>query len=158
MSQSTGIEAPSFDRTRRALIRTLAAGAVAQTLCAEASPHSPSTSSRSPTMSKIDRRIAELGITLPKPWTISIPSNLSASLVRVRGKSVFVSGHVPIDAHGSPAGPFGRVGAEVTPEQGQQAAVGAHWHPREPEGEDRRSRPHCCMVAGLRDGLARTRF
>ena len=73
-------------------------------------------------MSKIDRRVAELGITLPKPWTVSIPANISASLVRVRGKSVFVSGHVPIDADGSPAGPFGRVGAEVTPEQGQQAA------------------------------------
>jgi hypothetical protein len=73
MSQSTGTEAPSAQVTRRALIRTLAAGAVAQTLRAEASPHSPSTSFRSPTMSKIDRRLAELGITLPKPWTISIP-------------------------------------------------------------------------------------
>lgn len=76
-------------------------------------------------MSMIDRRIAELGLTLPKPWTVSIPPNISASLVRVRGKSVFVSGHVPIDADGSPAGPFGRVGGEVTPEQGQQAARSA---------------------------------
>jgi enamine deaminase RidA (YjgF/YER057c/UK114 family) len=73
-------------------------------------------------MSKIDRRLAELGIILPKPWNITIPANLAASLVRVRGKSVFVSGHVPIAADGSPAGPFGRVGAEVTPEQGQEAA------------------------------------
>jgi hypothetical protein len=33
-----------------------------------------------------------------------------------------VSGHVPINDDGSVAGPFGRVGAEVSPEQGQQAA------------------------------------
>jgi enamine deaminase RidA (YjgF/YER057c/UK114 family) len=73
-------------------------------------------------MSKINRRLAELGITLPKPWTLPPGLTIPASFVRVRGKRVFVSGHVPIDADGSPAGPFGRVGAEVTPEQGQQAA------------------------------------
>lgn len=40
----------------------------------------------------------------------------------MRGKLVLVSGHVPINAEGSVAGPFGRVGAEVLPEQGQEAA------------------------------------
>ena len=73
-------------------------------------------------MSKIDRRIAELGITLPKPWTLPPVLTVPASLVRVRGKRVFVSGHVPIGSDDSVVGPFGRVGAEVSPEQGQQAA------------------------------------
>jgi len=73
-------------------------------------------------MSTIDRRLAELGITLPKPWALPPGLTVPASLVRVRGKRVLVSGHVPINPDGSVAGPFGRVGAEVSPEQGQQAA------------------------------------
>jgi hypothetical protein len=73
-------------------------------------------------MSKIDRPIAEPGITLPKPWTLPLGLTIPASFVRVRGKRVFASEHVPIDDDGSPVGPFGRVGAEVSPEQGQQAA------------------------------------
>jgi enamine deaminase RidA (YjgF/YER057c/UK114 family) len=73
-------------------------------------------------MSKIDRRLAELGITLPTPWTLPPGLTVPASLVRVRGRRVLVSGHVPVNADGSVAGPFGRVGAEVSPEQGQQAA------------------------------------
>jgi enamine deaminase RidA (YjgF/YER057c/UK114 family) len=40
----------------------------------------------------------------------------------VRGERVLVSGHVPINADGSVAGRSGRVGAEISPEQGQQAA------------------------------------
>ena len=73
-------------------------------------------------MSKIDRRLTELGITLPKPWTLPPGLVVPASLVRVYGKRVLVSGHVPIQADGSVAGPFGRVGAEVSPEQGFEAA------------------------------------
>jgi enamine deaminase RidA (YjgF/YER057c/UK114 family) len=73
-------------------------------------------------MSNIDHRLTELGITLPKPWALPPGLTVPASLVRVRGKRVLVSGHVPINADGAPAGPFGRVGAEVSPEQGQQAA------------------------------------
>ena len=76
-------------------------------------------------MSNIDRRLAEMGISLPKPWTLPPGLTVPASLVRVRGKRVLVSGHVPIDDNGAPAGPFGRVGAEVSPEEGQQAARAA---------------------------------
>lgn len=68
-------------------------------------------------MSKIDRRLSELGITLPTPWTLPPGLVVPASLVRVRGKRALVSGHVPINADGSVAGPFGRVGAEVSPEE-----------------------------------------
>ena len=73
-------------------------------------------------MSKIDRRLAELGVILPKPWTLPPGLVIPASLVRVRGKRVLISGHVPTNADGSVAGPFGRVGGEVSPEEGHVAA------------------------------------
>ena len=55
-------------------------------------------------MSNIDQRLATLGITLPKPWAIA-PGFTLASLVRVRGKRVLVSGHVPINPDGSAGAP-----------------------------------------------------
>jgi enamine deaminase RidA (YjgF/YER057c/UK114 family) len=73
-------------------------------------------------MSKTDRRLAELGITLPTPWTLPPGLVVPASLIKVRGKRVLISGHVPINADGSVVGPFGRVGGEVTPEEGHEAA------------------------------------
>ena len=73
-------------------------------------------------MSKIDRRLAELGITLPTPWILPPGVVVPASLVKVRGKRVLISGHAPINADGSIAGPLGRVGGEVSPEEAHQAA------------------------------------
>jgi enamine deaminase RidA (YjgF/YER057c/UK114 family) len=73
-------------------------------------------------MSKIDRRLDELGLTLPTPWTLPPDVVVPASLVKVRGQRVVISGHAPIDANGSVAGPFGRVGAEVSPDEAYEAA------------------------------------
>jgi len=73
-------------------------------------------------MPNVEQRLSEMGIVLPKPWTLPPGITIPASLVRVRGKRVLVSGHVPLDAEGAVAGPLGRVGAELSPEQGQQAA------------------------------------
>jgi enamine deaminase RidA (YjgF/YER057c/UK114 family) len=42
--------------------------------------------------------------------------------VRVRGRRAYVSGHVPLDADGRLAEPLGKVGTEVSPEQGYAAA------------------------------------
>jgi enamine deaminase RidA (YjgF/YER057c/UK114 family) len=50
------------------------------------------------------------GLRLPFPW------------VRVHGDRVFVSGHGPLHADGSLAGPFGKVGDDVTQEQAYRAA------------------------------------
>jgi len=51
------------------------------------------------------------GVTLPFPW------------VRVHGERAFVSGHAPTRADGSlPTELFGKVGADVTVEQGYEAA------------------------------------
>ena len=40
----------------------------------------------------------------------------------MRGDRAYLSGHVPLNPDGSFAGPFGKVGAEVSPEQGYEAA------------------------------------
>ena len=42
--------------------------------------------------------------------------------VRVAGDRAIIAGHLPLDAAGAIAGPLGRVGAEVSPEEGYQAA------------------------------------
>ena len=42
--------------------------------------------------------------------------------VRLRGDSAYVSGHLPLDSDGSVAQPVGKVGAEVSREQGVEAA------------------------------------
>jgi len=73
-------------------------------------------------MPNVEHRLSKMGIVLPKPWVLPPGLTIPASLVRVRGKRVLVSGHVPLDAEGAVAGPFGRVGAELSAEQGQQAA------------------------------------
>lgn len=69
-------------------------------------------------VSDIDRRIAELGIELPKP-RISTIANLSKS-VRV-GNLLFISGHGPRDRDGNVVY-SGKAGAEVTEEEAYQAA------------------------------------
>jgi enamine deaminase RidA (YjgF/YER057c/UK114 family) len=73
-------------------------------------------------MPKIDNRLAELGITLPAPWTLPSGVVVPASLIKVRDKRVVISGHVPTNADGSIAGPLGRVGDEVSPQQAYEAA------------------------------------
>lgn len=73
-------------------------------------------------MGKIEARIAALGLTLPPPMLAPSGVRLPFEWVRVRGRRAFVSGHVAVDADGRVAGPLGKVGTEVTPEQGYAAA------------------------------------
>ena len=64
----------------------------------------------------------DLGLALPEP--AKLPAGVLASFAWVRGYGdrVYVSGHGPLAPDGTPAGPFGKVGAEVSPEQGYEAA------------------------------------
>jgi enamine deaminase RidA (YjgF/YER057c/UK114 family) len=72
-------------------------------------------------MMEIEARLAKLGLALPEP--ISVPGmRLPFAPARRRGNRVFVSGHGPQNPDGSLAGPFGKVGADLTLEQGYQAA------------------------------------
>jgi enamine deaminase RidA (YjgF/YER057c/UK114 family) len=63
--------------------------------------------------------LEELGIVLPKPMdTGSLPFDL----VRIDGERAILSGHVPLDESGAMAKPLGKVGADLTAEQGYTAA------------------------------------
>jgi enamine deaminase RidA (YjgF/YER057c/UK114 family) len=71
---------------------------------------------------KIEARLEELGIKLPEPTRAPASLRQTFPFVRVRGNRAFISGHAPVNPDGSIAGPFGKVGAEVTEEQGYEAA------------------------------------
>jgi hypothetical protein len=71
---------------------------------------------------KIEARLQELGFVLPEPLRQSAGLQLPFPWVRVRGKRAFISGHGPQLADGSLAGPFGKVGADVTLEQAYESA------------------------------------
>ena len=70
----------------------------------------------------IERRIAELGLVLPKPLTPPRGVELPFPFVRIRGQRAFVSGHGPTAPDGSITGPFGKVGLDVSLEQARKAA------------------------------------
>jgi enamine deaminase RidA (YjgF/YER057c/UK114 family) len=73
-------------------------------------------------MSKIEARLAELGLTLPPAVKAPPGVVLPFRFVRVIGNRALVSGHSPQAADGSVAGPFGKVGRDLTVEQGYEAA------------------------------------
>jgi enamine deaminase RidA (YjgF/YER057c/UK114 family) len=70
-------------------------------------------------MGKIEARLQELGHALPEPMNTG---GLPFQLVKTYGDRAYVAGHVPIGADGTMARPLGKVGADVTPEQAQEAA------------------------------------
>jgi enamine deaminase RidA (YjgF/YER057c/UK114 family) len=72
--------------------------------------------------SNVEKRIKELGLVLPEPVKAPPGMILPFSWIRVRGNRVFISGHPPLNPDGSLAKPLGKVGAEVSLEQGYQAA------------------------------------
>jgi enamine deaminase RidA (YjgF/YER057c/UK114 family) len=73
---------------------------------------------------RIEARLRELELTLPAP--LPLPEDLtqrpSFAWVRPRGAQVYVSAHGPQRPDGAVAGPFGRVGAEVSGEEAHEAA------------------------------------
>ena len=73
-------------------------------------------------MAVIERRLEQLGLALPPPTTPPPGVVLPFQFVRVVGTRALVSGHGPQSPDGTFAPPFGKVGAEVTPEQGYAAA------------------------------------
>jgi enamine deaminase RidA (YjgF/YER057c/UK114 family) len=70
----------------------------------------------------IDERLSDLGLTLPQVPRTPTGMVTTFSWVRVLGGRVLISGHGPQNPDGSPAGPFGRVPDEVSPEQAAQSA------------------------------------
>ena len=71
---------------------------------------------------RIEGILAELGLVLPPPVKVPPGVKLPFSFVRVHGGIAYVSGHGPQQADGSLAGPFGKVGADISVEQGYDLA------------------------------------
>lgn len=73
-------------------------------------------------MNTIETRLQELDLILPAPLKPPAGVKLTFPWVRVHGKRAYISGHAPQNPDGSLAGPFGKVGSEVTLEQAHAAA------------------------------------
>ena len=73
-------------------------------------------------MARIEQRLAALGIALPPPVTPPPGVILPFQFVRLIGRRALVSGHGPLTADGRIAAPLGKLGAELTVDQGYAAA------------------------------------
>jgi enamine deaminase RidA (YjgF/YER057c/UK114 family) len=73
-------------------------------------------------MSTISAKLASMGLTLPGPIKLPPGMVLPFRFVNVRGEHAFVSGHGPLHSDGTLARPFGKLGRELTVEQGYKAA------------------------------------
>jgi len=73
-------------------------------------------------MSEIARRLQALGLQLPPPIKPPPGVVLPFSFVRIIGSRAQVSGHSAQNADGTVAGPLGKLGRDLTVEQGYHAA------------------------------------
>jgi len=69
-----------------------------------------------------DEKIQELNLILPEPIKLPLNVEMQFSWVRISGNRVFISGHIALNADGSVSVVTGKVGGEVTVEQGYEAA------------------------------------
>ena len=68
-------------------------------------------------MARIEQRLATLGLVLPPAGVV-----LPFAFVRIAGRRAIISGHGPLNADGTIAAPLGKLGRELTVEQGYAAA------------------------------------
>jgi hypothetical protein len=73
-------------------------------------------------MSAIEQRLRDLGLQLPAPLQPPPGVVLPFRFVRIVGRRALISGHGPQNVDGSIAGPLGKLGGEVTLEQGYNSA------------------------------------
>ena len=73
-------------------------------------------------MSTIEERLEELGLVLPEPLQMPPGVTLPFPWIRILGSRALISGHGPTNVDGSLAEPLGKVGAEVSLAQAQEAA------------------------------------
>jgi enamine deaminase RidA (YjgF/YER057c/UK114 family) len=71
-------------------------------------------------LARIEERLEELGLSLPSVFSAPPGIEFRFHLIRVSGGHAYISGHGPLD--GSDVLVRGKVGAEVTAEQGYEAA------------------------------------
>src|SRR5215210_4663770 len=70
----------------------------------------------------IEAKVEELGLVLPEPMQVPQGLRLPFSWVRVRANRAYISGHIALNPDGSVAQPLGKVGTEVSAEEGYQSA------------------------------------
>jgi hypothetical protein len=70
----------------------------------------------------IEARLQQLGLALPGPVIVPPGVRLPFAFVRVRGDRAFLSGHGPQNVDGSFAQPLGKLGRELSVEDGLRAA------------------------------------
>jgi enamine deaminase RidA (YjgF/YER057c/UK114 family) len=73
-------------------------------------------------MSDIEAKLSAMGLVLPAPVTLPPNVRLPFAMVNIRGNRVFISGHGPQNEDGSLCGPFGKLGDEVTVDEGYALA------------------------------------
>ncbi len=73
-------------------------------------------------MAKIEKRLSALGLALPPAVRPPPGVLLPFQSVRIIGERALISGHGPHNPDGSIAGPFGKLGREISTEQGYAAA------------------------------------
>jgi hypothetical protein len=73
-------------------------------------------------MSVIEQRLAAMGLRLPEPLKVREGLHMPFAWVRIRGNRAYISGHVASNPDGTLAKPLGKVGAEVSPEEGYASA------------------------------------
>lgn len=66
-----------------------------------------------------EARVSALGLELPEPMQTA---NLPFELIRINGSHAYLAGHVPLATDGGIAKPLGKVGGELSVEQGYDAA------------------------------------
>ncbi|HEX5503772.1 MAG TPA: RidA family protein [Thermomicrobiales bacterium] len=71
---------------------------------------------------RIEAKLEALGLVLPAPMVYPSDVRLPFANVRVHGGRAYVAGHGPLAPDGSVAGPRGKVGADLTVEEGYHAA------------------------------------
>ncbi|RMA44187.1 RidA family protein [Rhodophyticola porphyridii] len=69
-----------------------------------------------------EERLAELGLMLPAAISLPPDLHLPFALINVRGDRVFVSGHPKQTSEDAIAGPYGKVGADLSTEAAALAA------------------------------------
>ncbi|UCH19446.1 MAG: RidA family protein [Deltaproteobacteria bacterium] len=70
----------------------------------------------------IEAKLKDLGLKLPEPVKVPPEVKLPFSFVRVRGSQAYIAGHGPQNPDGTIARPLGKVGKDLSLEQGYQAA------------------------------------
>jgi hypothetical protein len=67
---------------------------------------------------RVEAKLDELGLTLPEAPKLPPGVQLSFAWVRVHHDRAYVAGQGPLNPDGSIAEPLGKVGVDLTPEQG----------------------------------------